>query len=65
MARDFAPVVAAETLLRHGLSDDKVLAFVAETWNLDDTDARDAIAAAHVLLRREHEIDNAHDGTSG
>ena len=64
MARDFAPVVAAETLLRHGLTDQKVLAFVAETWNLDDADARDAVAAAHVLLRREHEIENADDDTS-
>ena len=62
MTRNFAPVVAAEVLLRHGLSDQKVLAFVASTWDLDQTDARDAVSAAHVLLRREHDHENARDG---
>jgi hypothetical protein len=52
MGRDVAPVVAAEALLRHGMSDDVVVAYVARTWPLDDAECRAAVRAAHILLRR-------------
>ena len=56
-SRDVAPVIAAEALLRHGLHDDEVFAYLARTWSLDDVDCGAAVRAAHVLLRREA---NAH-----
>jgi hypothetical protein len=52
MGRDIAPVVAAEALLRHGMSEDVVAAYVARTWPLDETECRAAVRAAHILLSR-------------
>ncbi len=54
MSRDVAPLIAAEALLHHGLSDDAVIGYLARTWPLDDLDCRAAVDAAHILLRREH-----------
>jgi len=53
MARDVAPVIAAEALLHHGMSDDVIAAYVARTWPLDEKQCVEAVAAAHVLMRRE------------
>jgi len=53
MGRDVAPVVAAEVLLRHGMAEDVVAAYVARTWPLDELECRAALRAAHILLRRE------------
>jgi hypothetical protein len=52
-SREIAPVIAAEALLRHGLGDFEVCAYLARTWTLDDVDCDAAVRAAHVLLRRE------------
>ncbi len=54
MKRYAAAVVAAEVLIRHGMGDDEVAAYVARTWPLDEGEARSVVEAAHVLLRREH-----------
>ena len=51
--RNAAPVVAAEVLLHHGLSDDAILSYLARSWPLDETDCRSALNAAHILFRRE------------
>jgi hypothetical protein len=51
--RSSAPVVAAEVLLHHGLSDEAILSYLARSWPLDETDCRSALDAAHILLRRE------------
>jgi hypothetical protein len=56
MGRDVAPVVAAEVLLRHGLAEDVVAAYIARTWPLDDADLGAAMRAAHILLRREQTV---------
>jgi hypothetical protein len=53
MSRDAAPVLCAEVLLHHGLSDDAILSHLARTWPLDTVDCRAAIDAARILLRRE------------
>ena len=53
MRREAAPVAAAEILLRHGLSDDAVVRYLARSWPLDDNDCQSALNAAHILLRRE------------
>jgi len=53
MGQDVAPVVAAEVLLRHGMTEDVVAAYVARTWPLDEAECRAALRAAHILLRRE------------
>lgn len=52
--RDNAPVIAAETLLRRGLTDARIGMHLVASWRLTERDAADAVAAAHVLLRREH-----------
>ena len=52
MAWDVAPVVAAQALLRHGLSDEVIVGYVARTWPLDDAECRAAVRAAHILFRR-------------
>ncbi len=52
MKRDAAPVVAAEVLLRRGLGDAAVAAYIARTWPLNDDDVQSVVDAAHVLLRR-------------
>jgi hypothetical protein len=54
MSRNVAPLIAAEALLHHGLSDDAVVGYLARTWPLDALDCRAAVNAAHILLRREH-----------
>jgi len=54
--RSSAPVVAAEVLLHHGLSDDAILSYLARSWPLDETDRRYALNAAHILLRREQAV---------
>ena len=51
--RDVAPVVAAEALLHHGMADDVIISYLARTWELDDRECFSAVAAAHVLLRKE------------
>ncbi len=53
MKRDASPVVAAEVLLRRGLGDNEVAAYIARTWPLNEADVQSAVDAAHVLLRRE------------
>jgi hypothetical protein len=53
MSRNVAPVIAAEALLHHGLSDDAIVGYIARTWPLDEHDCRAAVLAAHILLRRE------------
>ena len=55
--RDAAPVVAAEVLLHHGLSDDAILSYLARSWPLDRSDFLSALNAAHILLRREQPRD--------
>ncbi len=47
---DAAPIVAAQTLLARGITDETVVARIAVAWRLDDAKARAAVAAAHVLL---------------
>lgn len=56
-SRDVAPVIAAETLLRHGMHDDEVFAYIARTWSLDEIECDAAVRAAHVLLRHEARAD--------
>src|SRR5213596_2167671 len=51
--RDAAPVLCAEVLLHHALSDDAILSHLARTWPLNEIDCRAALDAAHILLRRE------------
>jgi hypothetical protein len=53
MRRSSAPVVAAEVLLHHGLSDEAILWYLARSWPLVEADCRAALNAAHILLRRE------------
>jgi hypothetical protein len=53
VSRDIAPVVAAEALLHHGLSDEAIIGYIARTWPLDRADCRAAVDAAHILIRRE------------
>jgi hypothetical protein len=50
---DLAPVIAAQVLLRHGMSEDLVQEYVARTWPLEPDDCHAAIEAARLLLRRE------------
>ncbi len=52
--RDAAPVVAAEVLLRHGLTDDAIAEWLVRTWDIDQHDCEAAVRAAHVLLKRGH-----------
>jgi hypothetical protein len=54
--RSSAPVVAAEVLLHHGLSDEAILSYLARSWRLVETDCRSALNAAHILLRREQAV---------
>jgi hypothetical protein len=51
--RDVAPVIAAQALLAHNMDDDVIVAYLQRTWRLEDIDARAALAAARVLVRRE------------
>ena len=53
MSRDVAPVLAAEALLHHGLSDDAIVGYIGRTWPLDEHDCQAALMAAHILMRRE------------
>ena len=55
--RDAAPVVAAEMLLHHGLTDDAILSYLARSWPGDRGDFRSALNAAHILIRREQPRD--------
>ena len=57
MVHNVAPVIAAERLLHHGLADDVIAAYLARTWSLTAIEQRDAIAAAHILVRRESRSD--------
>jgi len=57
--RDVAPVIAAQALLAHEMDDDVIVAYLQRTWRLDDIDARSALAAARVLVRREHGAETA------
>jgi len=52
--RDVARFIAAQALLAHSLGDDVIVAYLQRTWNLDAVDAEAALAAARVLVRREH-----------
>jgi len=54
--RSSAPVVTAEVLLHHGLSDEAILSYLARSWRLVGTDRRSALDAAHILLRREQAV---------
>lgn len=53
--RDAAPVIAAQALIAHGMTDQAVLAYV-RTWRLDPVDARAAVAAAHTLAGHDHGV---------
>jgi hypothetical protein len=53
MKRDAAPVIAAEALLAHDVDDDRILAYLVRRWELDEIDARSAVAAARVIAQRE------------
>ena len=53
MHRDAAPVIAGEVLLRHGFSDELILAHLARQWPLDEHECQSALRAAHMLVRRE------------
>ena len=64
MNRDVAPVIAAQALLAHGMSDPIVLAYLQRTWRLDTRDAQAAIAAAHTLAGHHHGIGIAHTRAS-
>ena len=57
MSHDIAPVIAAEALLRHEMSDEVVAAYLARTWPLDDVDCRAAVRAARILLRKELQVE--------
>ena len=50
MHQDVAPVVAAEALLHHGMSDDVVLGYLARTWPLELFECHVALDAAHILF---------------
>ena len=50
--RTAAPVLCAEVLLHHDLSDDAILDHLARAWPLRDVDCRAALDAAHILVRR-------------
>ena len=54
MNHDVAPVLAAQALLAHGMDDHLIVAYLRRTWKLDTSDGDAALAAAHVLERREH-----------
>jgi hypothetical protein len=56
--RAAAPVLCAEVLLHHDLSDDAIIDYLARAWPLREVDCRAALDAAHILLRRElaHEL---------
>jgi hypothetical protein len=54
MHRNAAPVVAAEILIRRGLTDQVILAHLARHWPLDEHELQAALDAAHILVRREH-----------
>ena len=62
MHRDAAPVIAAEMLIRRGLSDALILAHLAREMSLDEHECHDALDAAHILVRREHP--NGHEAES-
>jgi hypothetical protein len=53
---DAAPVIAAQALIAHGVSDSAVLAYVQRTWQLDPMNTRAAVAAAHTLAGHDHGI---------
>ena len=48
------PFLGAQALLAHGMDDRLIVAYLRRTWNLDARDGDAALAAAHVLERREH-----------
>jgi hypothetical protein len=52
LRRDAAPVLCAEVLLHHDLSDDAILDHLARAWPLGELGCRAALDAAHILLRR-------------
>ena len=51
--RPAAPVLCAEVLLHHHLSDDAIIDHLARAWPLREVDCRAALDAAHILVRRE------------
>ena len=55
MAHNVAPVIAAERLLHHGMADEVIVGYLVRTWSLTPVEQRDAIAAAHLLVRREQQ----------
>ncbi len=56
VGHDVAPVIAAEALFRHGMSDEVVAAYLSRTWPLDDIDCRAAVRAARILLHKEQHV---------
>ena len=52
--RDGVPVIAAQALLANCTDDALTLAYLKRTWRLDEIDAQAALAAARVLVHREH-----------
>jgi len=57
--RDVAAIVAAEALLRHGLSDADVLVWLARTWPLDNHSCQAALATAHAFRRANESVPHA------
>ena len=48
-----APVLAAESLLRHGVDDATVERFLMTRWHLSGRDPQLVLHAAHILYARE------------
>ena len=53
MGRNVAPVIVAHVLLTLNAPDDVATDYLASRWPLNDIDVHAAVAAAHVLVRRD------------
>ena len=57
MGRSVAPVIVAHVLLTLDAPDDVASEYLASRWPLNDIDVHAAVAAAHVLVRRDRGTD--------
>ena len=46
-----APVIAAEALLEHDISEDTIRNYLVAKWLLTESEARSALSAARALIR--------------
>jgi hypothetical protein len=53
VALNDAPIVAAQTLLRHDLADDWIIGYLSRTWALDDRHCYAALETARFLIQQE------------